>query len=328
MTTDKKQMGLAKVKPNWDFWGIIDPNGNYVLEPICHYIFNWAEGIACLEKVPSKIDIGNNWKNHYNGEYGFINAEGEMITDFSFGYAKSFYNGMAAVNKGKKWGFIDKKGEIIFPCEFDDVHHFNELGCIASLNNKWGLIDRSGKWKIENMFESISGFSFGLSVAAANGNSFIIDTSGNKIVDLPKEWNWFEPVSEKLILFGNANYYLGEYIYGFMDLHGRVKSKPHFCTSDGYFTARFTDGKLFVETLDGKSGFVNEEGEFQISNVTNVTNVTAEIETPQRPFDEVLKFSEGFAVARKGELWGVINERNEVVIDFIYKQRFVRSRGD
>ena len=72
--TDKQKTGIAKVKPNWDYWGLIDLNGNYVLEPICHSISNWYDGIARLEKVPTKIDVGGNWTNHLNGEYGFIKA--------------------------------------------------------------------------------------------------------------------------------------------------------------------------------------------------------------------------------------------------------------
>lgn len=335
MTTDKQHIGIAKVKPNWDFWGLIDHNGNYVLEPICHTISDWKDGIARLEKVSTKIDVGGNWTNHYNGEYGFINANGKMITDFSFGYANDFSSGLAAVNKNKKWGFIDKNGQLVIPFQFDNVHSFQQEGCIVCLNKKWGLIDRNGKWKLENTFESLSDFAFGLGVATTkNGlifkeeHNFIIDTNGNKIVDLPKEWAWFKPVSEKLILIGTTSGYPGERIYGFMDLQGRIKSKPQFyTTSDSLFdTGQFTKGKLFVETKDGRKGYVNEEGEFEISNTLISENIKNEIQ--HRPFDEVLEFFEGLAVARKGELWGVIDENNKLVVDFKYKRRIWRTEGD
>ena len=333
--TDQQKKGIAKVKPNWDYWGLIDLNGNYVLEPICHSISNWYDGIARLEKVPTKIDVGGNWTNHLNGEYGFIKANGEMITDFSFGYANDFSNGLAAVNKNKKWGFIDQNGKLVIPFNFDNVLYFKEEDCIASLNNKYGLIDRNGKWKLENTFESLSDFTFGLSVATTkNGllskkkNNFIIDRNGNKIVDLPKEWTWFKPVSEKLILIGTTSGYPGERTYGFMDLQGRIKSKPQFyATSDNFFyTGQFTNGKLLVETKDGKKGYVNEEGEFEISNTSISKNEKKEIQ--DRPFDEVLEFSEGLALARKGEFWGVIDNNNNLVVDFIYKRRLWRSGGD
>ncbi len=51
----------------------------------------------------------------------------------------------------------------------------------------------------------MSDFDFGLGVASIKNRlifkekqNIIIDTNGNKIVDLPKEWALFKPVSEKL----------------------------------------------------------------------------------------------------------------------------------
>ncbi|MGL5892322.1 MAG: WG repeat-containing protein, partial [Bacteroidia bacterium] len=285
MSINTHQTAFAKVKPNWDFWGLIDINGNYVLDPIYHTIFNWHEGFARLEKVRSKIDVGGDWANHYNGEYGFINANGKLITDFSFGYAKDFSNGLAAVNKYKKWGFIDTNGQTAIPCKFDDVYSFNDDGCIVSLNNKWGLIDRNGNWKLENKFESLLGFSFGLAVASETSQSdinkihkFIIDINGNKIVDLPDEFNWFMPVSEKLILIGKRSGYPGEAFYGFMDLQGKIKSPARFyTTSDSlFYTGKFVNGKLYAATQDGTRGYVNEEGEFEISNEPQTGNAKVE----------------------------------------------------
>ncbi|WP_276371472.1 WG repeat-containing protein [Chryseolinea sp. H1M3-3] len=336
MTTDKQHIGIAKVKPNWDFWGLIDINGNYLLEPICRSIYDWKEGIARLEKVSTNIDLGGNWTNHYNGDYGFINATGKMITDFSFGDANDFSDGLAAVNKNKKWGFIDKDGKVTIPFQFDKVHSFQKEGCVVSLNNKWGLIDRTGKWKLENTFESLSDFAFGLGVASTkNGfalnekHNFIIDSNGNKVVDLPKEWTWFKPVSEKLILIGTTSGNPGERFYGFMDVQGRIKSKPQFyTTSDSLFdTGQFANGKLFVETKDGRKGVVNEEGEFEDLNSSTIEN-SKNTELQHRPFDEILEFAEGLAVARKGRLWGVIDENNKVVIDFKLQKRFLRAVGD
>lgn len=337
MTIDQEHIGIAQVKPNWDFWGLIDLNGDYVLEPICRRIYDWKDGIARLEKVSTKIDVGGNWTNHYSGEYGFINANGKMITDFSFGYANDFSSGLAAVNKNKKWGFIDRNGQLIIPFQFDNVHSFQQEGCIVSLNNKWGLIDRNGKWKLENTFERLSDFAFGLGVASANNRSnlqeehnFIIDVNGNKIVDLPKEWAWFKPVSEKLILIGTTSGYPGARTYGFMDLHGRIKSKPQFyTTSDTLFdTGQFVDGKLFVETKEGKKGYVNEEGEFENLHDSLSESIKEKSKIQQTPFDEILEFSESLAVARKGELWGVIDGNNKIVIDFKYKRRMLRTVGD
>lgn len=337
MTKDNQHVGIAKVKPNWDFWGLIDLNGNYLIEPIYHDIFEWNDGIALLEKIPTQIDIEHNWTNHYNGEYWYVDSNGKMITDCSFGYAKDFSNGFASVNKNNKWGFINKDGKLAITFDFDNVHAFKEERCVVSFNNKWGLIDKNGNWIIENTFDSLTDFSFGLGVASIKSGlflkkqyNFVIDTNGNKILNLPKEWAWFQPVSEKLILIGTTSGYPGERIYGFMDLQGRIKTKPQFYTnSDNLFDiGKFHNGKLFVETKDGKKGFVNEEGEFEISNKSIFVNNIKENDTQSRKFDEILEFSEDLAVAKKGNLWGVIDQSNNVIIDFKYQRRFGRTVGD
>lgn len=108
MNSEFPLQGLAKVKPNWDYWGLIDINGNYVLEPNYNNIYEWKNGIARVEKEPSKFDKSRNWLNLFNGAYGFINSGGEMITDFSYGMANDFSNGLAALIKIKSVGSLIK----------------------------------------------------------------------------------------------------------------------------------------------------------------------------------------------------------------------------
>lgn len=334
MTTDKQYIGLAKVKPNWDFWGLIDTDGNYVLEPIYNEIHGWKGGIARLEKISTKNDVSGNWTNHYNGQYGFINANGKMITDFSFEYANDFCNGFASVNKDKKWGFIDENGQLVIPFQFDDVHPFYNGQCNVCIDNKWGVIDKNGKWKLENRFESLSGFAFGLAVATAPSelffkqrHKFIIDSTGNKIVDIPPEWPYASPISKKLILLTKgSNYPGGSVLYSFMDLQGNIKPNPEFYGMTEFLC--FKNGKLWVKTKDGKDGFINEEGEFIHSESSPTELLKENVEIPLRPFDEVLPFSEGLAVARQDNLWGVINENNEIVIEFKYQKQNIRTEGN
>ena len=348
------------VKPTWKYWGLIDINGNYVLDPICHYIDHWSEGVLLLTKESSTSS--KKWESYHNGQYGFINAAGKMITDFSFGNARDFSSGLAAVNKNKKWGFIDRSGKLVIPFEFKEIIEFGEDGCVVQKGGKWGLIDRSGAWKLPNTFKNLSRFAFGLAIAKKtsglifkNEYSFVVDTKGNKIVDLPKDWAWFKPVSEKLILVGTTSGYPGDRTFGFMDLTGKIITPPQFYTSSdyGFETGEFSEGMLIVRNKNGLFGFVNEAGELEIplqfqsaepfkNGIAKVSldsktfyidkaGITVKYNEPEetkRPFDEVLGYSEGLAVARKGELWGVIDENNNVVVDFKYGKRWLRTEGD
>jgi hypothetical protein len=362
VNVNEQNIPLAKVKPNWNYWGLIDRQGNYIIEPLFHYIHEWKEGIALLEKVPSESDVGRTWKNYYNGQYGFVNSSGSLITDFSFGYANNFSNGLAAVNKKKKWGFISTNGNLEIPFQFEDIRSFEEAGCVVLLNSKWGLIDKHGKWKLDNTFESLSGFCFGMAVATKKSglifkdkHNFIIDTNGSKIVDLPKESDWNQIVSDKLVLVGTSSGYPGERTFGFMNLQGKIVTQPQFYTnSDNLFDIDdFSEDMLAVRNKKGLYGYVNAEGELviklQFQAAGSFSNGIAKVginneaifidksgrridysepEEFKRPFDEVLCFSEGLAVAKRGELWGVIDSDNVIRTDFRFQRRIFRTVGD
>ncbi|ENT1975942.1 WG repeat-containing protein, partial [Campylobacter coli] len=52
-----------------------------------------------------------------------------------------------------QWSFLDKNGEIIAKPEFDDIWGFSEGLAKVELNGKYGFIDRSGKFAIEPKFD-------------------------------------------------------------------------------------------------------------------------------------------------------------------------------
>ncbi|EEL2825065.1 WG repeat-containing protein [Campylobacter coli] len=84
-----------------------------------------------------------------------------------------------------QWSFLDKNGEIIAKPEFDDIWGFSEGLAKVELNGKYGFIDRSGKFAIEPKFDSIWSFREGLAKVGLNGKYGLIDKSG-KIVIEPK----------------------------------------------------------------------------------------------------------------------------------------------
>ncbi|EGD0126032.1 WG repeat-containing protein [Campylobacter coli] len=54
-----------------------------------------------------------------------------------------------------QWSFLDKNGEIIAKPEFDDIWSFWEGLAGVGLNGKYGFIDKSGKIVIEPKFDDI-----------------------------------------------------------------------------------------------------------------------------------------------------------------------------
>ncbi|EOH2621081.1 WG repeat-containing protein, partial [Campylobacter coli] len=84
-----------------------------------------------------------------NGKYGFIDKNGEFVIEPKFDDTRSFWEGLAKVELNRKWGFIDKSGKIVIESKFDSGGHFSEGLAAVELNGKWGFIDKSGKIAIE-----------------------------------------------------------------------------------------------------------------------------------------------------------------------------------
>lgn len=54
-----------------------------------------------------------------NGQYGYINKKGEIITEPIYQDAKNFKEGIALVKKDGLFGFINTKGEIVIPIKYE-----------------------------------------------------------------------------------------------------------------------------------------------------------------------------------------------------------------
>jgi hypothetical protein len=80
-------------------WGIINKNGNFVLQPEFEDTRDFVNGIACVKKL---------------GKWMFIDNFGNQIIDKKFEFADSFVNGIAYANDGDKKGYIDLSGDYLF----------------------------------------------------------------------------------------------------------------------------------------------------------------------------------------------------------------------
>ena len=64
-----------------------------------------------------------------DGKWGFIDANGNVVVDYSYNAAKSFASGMAAVMKDGKWGYISSEDyQIKIAPAFDEAYDFSTGG--------------------------------------------------------------------------------------------------------------------------------------------------------------------------------------------------------
>lgn len=128
-------------------------------------------------------------------KYGFINQNGEEITEIKYDYCYNYEYGYAPVVLNNKFGLVDFNGtEIIKPDTYDWTRSFSEG--LAAVNiggtwndktepdfegGKWGFIDTNGVVIIPIQYDAVSAFYKGSSKVKLNGREFYIDKSGNEV---------------------------------------------------------------------------------------------------------------------------------------------------
>lgn len=95
-------------------YGFFDENWNIVIQPVYKGAAEFSEGLACV--------CDDNWA------YGFIDKDGNTVLPHTFDYAESFHNGLAVIGKVDKGynfntfirtGKFDKEGRQIEPIQYN-----------------------------------------------------------------------------------------------------------------------------------------------------------------------------------------------------------------
>ena len=137
------KQGLAIVlAPESEYYGVIDKNGKYVINPQFEYMFADDNGyIIRLDK---------------HGDYGYCDMQGKLIINPQFQHMHKFGNtSLAPVASGGAVGFVDKKGKMIIQPQFESASCFNGNYAVAGTAGKFGFIDESGKYIVNPQFQAI-----------------------------------------------------------------------------------------------------------------------------------------------------------------------------
>ncbi len=138
--------------PAW-VWGVIDWQGNTIIEPRYNSMLSFNEGIAIgaikglgmsYEVIDEKGEIlfDNKFKNirpYKNGlaaflgseaKYGFVDKKGKQVIKPQYdSYGANILIGkdqFIATEKGKKWGIINGKNKVILPIEYEKITHLKD----------------------------------------------------------------------------------------------------------------------------------------------------------------------------------------------------------
>ena len=141
-------------------WGVIDRQGNFVIDPIYSWVSSFHDGLAM-----ASIKDGR----------GFINEYGEVVIDFSFDGVQNFSNGLAAVVVDGKYGYVDRQGEWVITPQYNAAFPFNGEGYAVIMPVYLDVLDFK---KIEHASEGTFGY---YDVDYYIFNYLIIDRTGQTV---------------------------------------------------------------------------------------------------------------------------------------------------
>jgi hypothetical protein len=192
-----------------DHWGLVDTNGNFILNPVFQGMEEFTNGLSLVKrdgfisyidktgnlKLPFKYKTGTIFNEYrafvidsINQIYCIDTAMNVVFTIEDAEELHVFFEGLAAVRKKDKFGFIDVSGNTVIPFQFDAVMDFSEGYCsVAQINNTnedsiyydWFFIDEKGNKISNKTYSELHEFKNGLASAQKTGFYGWIDNKGN-----------------------------------------------------------------------------------------------------------------------------------------------------
>jgi hypothetical protein len=134
-----------------------------------------------------------------DGRWSYINEQGEPLAGSDYLQAKSFGEGLAAVQMDStSWAFIDTSGQLqgrLSTETYQDLGYFVGGRCWFRQGAKFGFLDRSLQIVIPPRFSSVSDFHRDRAIAKMGSSVAVIDTSGNFLVK-PERYSDITPWNE------------------------------------------------------------------------------------------------------------------------------------
>ena len=147
--------------------GFVDTHGQMIIQPAYPAVHtHFAEGLVGVQK---------------NGQWGFLDPDGQVKIAFRFADAHAFSGGLAAVKLKGKWGFVDNTGNLAIPAQFDDAADFAEGLAAVAKNKKWGYVDKTGAQIVQLQYDSVEPFQDGLAQVRAGAKSSWVSRAGTVV---------------------------------------------------------------------------------------------------------------------------------------------------
>lgn len=91
-----------------------------------------------------------------------MDRTGKIMIPPRFDNARDFFQGLAAVQRKRKWSYINGEGDVAISGPFDDVGDFFEGLAPIRVGREWSYINTAGEMAIKPQFQAAAEFREGL----------------------------------------------------------------------------------------------------------------------------------------------------------------------
>lgn len=331
-------------KSQWDF---IDKSGKFISNKSFDDAYSFSEGYAVVKigdsykffKVDGEtIDISGEYLRVFDVKqgfsittalendsikYGFVNTKGESVLDPRFDFIDNFEGETAVFVKDGEAGMISKSGEILINPIYDELYRFDQAHYLFQQNGLQGLIRIDGTLILPADYNAIGLFHEGLCAVRRGSLWGFANTAGEEVIDcrfseigqtfqdgkakvhLPDEWILVKgqdslilpAYDEVLPYYGySAAFRIGNQ-WGFLNQYGEESIEPI------YDELVFNKGSVVF----GRSN--SADGSFVWSVIDPYGK-----EAQHERYNEVVRYSDGFAAVRLNDSWGFINSLGAEIV--------------
>lgn len=239
-----------------------------------------------------------------SSKYGLLDYNGEELLPCKYDSISKLENDARIIKLGGKYGIINEQASFIAECKYDSVLSPSPQYAPVMLNKKWGFQKSDGNKIISFKYDEILNYNDSLFVAKYNGKYGIADYNDNAIVKFTYEMIYYK-------MYDSATYI--EYGGKIALLNSQLKKVTDNLFMPGLGNSYDENGLVqFVLASTNKYGIIEVE--------TGKTVIPFEYDGIYLPSEELIR-------AKKGEKYGYLNIKNEVVIPFIYDEANDFSEG-
>lgn len=134
-----------------------------------------------------------------DGNYGYVDENGQEVIECQYAYANDFFEGLASVSTdGESFFYINEDGEIADIGTFAYAGNFSDGAApVANEDELFGLIDTNGQMILDYEYYLITTFINSIAMVVDTEEKFgLIDTEGNFIV--PCEYDMAIPIGSDM----------------------------------------------------------------------------------------------------------------------------------